>query len=195
MALPNTLVECKRLFTLPKTPSTHGQILGLIRSLQKIDAELVAWNTKLPGWQTPKIYFVISKLPDDIFSAEFWRGPVHSYRDVFVANVALDYCIARIMCQKALLQASQYLAQNGEDVAQLSVVQVATYVIQDMVDRICYSVPFHVSQIFQDQTKDEDDRSGKSDTHLPGIASTKISAVNLQSERKRKGLLLTGSLL
>lgn len=159
MALPNLIAECKEILLLPKTPESCLRMLNLISKTQEVDAMLALWHSRQLPWESANIEFISNHLPSNVLSADFWLGPVHSYSDLLIANVTLDYNIARIYAHKTILLASRYLAHDDENISLIATVQVAKQVIQEMVDNICYCVPFHISPVFQNQLKTEVDKA------------------------------------
>ncbi|OCK88133.1 uncharacterized protein K441DRAFT_669548 [Cenococcum geophilum 1.58] len=151
--LPNIRAKAKTLLSYQKNASTETEVLGLISYAQTVDTNLGNWaNTLPPNWSF-RTAGMVYEMPVDLESAEQWPGPQHVYDDVFIANIINDYRVSRIFCQSVVLGCASWLAPEGNDPRTDSSCVTARFVIQQMVDEISASVPFHMSYDMQPMAK------------------------------------------
>jgi len=151
MALPGVRAKAHELFTQPRTASTLKEVLSLVEATQRVDAALENWaNTVPPTWGYTTVSFQ-PLMPEDLENAEEWQGPAHMYDDIFLANITNDYRVSRICCQSVLLGAAKWLALSENDLSTDFLAQAAKFTLQQMVDDICASVPFHTKYHYRTQ--------------------------------------------
>ncbi|KAF2835070.1 hypothetical protein M501DRAFT_989255 [Patellaria atrata CBS 101060] len=149
MSLPKIRTKAHTLLGQPKTDSTLASVLELIELAQKVDRDLDDWFRNVPpSWGHRTISVCHNTAAEDIAQAEEWPGPIHTYEDIFIASIVNDHRVGRICCQSVLVAAAAWLAPKAAVTAD-PMGQAASYQVQQLVDDICASVPFHMKYHYQ----------------------------------------------
>lgn len=144
LGLPNM-----RRFAIDLTPQEPGPakdtaLMQVIHMSQEIDAALEHWYQTIPDhWGFRTVGYVQDE-PKNIYRAHYWRGPVHIYDDLFIANIINDYRVSRIFCQQLISNALESLWDTSATSDIQSLHDHAQYLSCAMADDICSSVPFHL---------------------------------------------------
>lgn len=144
LGLPNM-----RRFAIELTPQEPGPekdaaLMQLIHMAQDTDAALEHWYQTVPdNWAFRTVNYIQNE-PENLYRAHYWRGPVHVYGDLFIANIVNDYRVSRIFCQQLITNALESLHDTSATNDIKSLNEHADHIACSMADDICSSVPFHV---------------------------------------------------
>lgn len=142
LKLPNIKRYAQDLLAQEKTPAVINEVMSLIRTAKDIDSQLEHWALTVPEeWEYHTVEYCREE-PKDVFASQYWRGPIHEYYDLNVANIINDYRISRIFCQAVILGCISALPLSTQTEATDRVSAQATYLTQQMVDDFSSSVPF-----------------------------------------------------
>lgn len=142
LKLPNIKRYAQDLLAREKTPAVVNEMMALIRTAKEIDSQLEHWALTVPDeWEYHTVEYCREE-PKDVYKSQYWRGPIHEYYDLNVANIINDYRISRIFCQAVILGCISVLPLQAQTEATDRVSAQATYLTQQMVDDFSSSVPF-----------------------------------------------------
>ncbi|KAF2747154.1 hypothetical protein M011DRAFT_468044 [Sporormia fimetaria CBS 119925] len=153
--LPNIRAKANILTSTPYNMDLEREAYAIMTLAQEVDIRLQEWHQSLPqGWQPRTIRMILDAIekPEDIANAENWFGPQHVYQDVHTATLINDYRTGRIYCHQVMLACMKWLDQgfNGLDLdGPIEGIPMSVFVIQQMVDEISASVPFHLDYDLQ----------------------------------------------
>ncbi|KAF2088496.1 hypothetical protein K490DRAFT_72909 [Saccharata proteae CBS 121410] len=138
----------------------------LLDDAREFDASLEDWARGLPEGCTYRTVTMVHEISDDVEKEPRWLGPVHSYRDVFIANVWNDYRINRIICQSIISTCAKILWKSSGTVDSWFAVSSARFISQSLADDICASIPFLLTYEMQidgplARTQDSDAAEGQ----------------------------------
>jgi hypothetical protein len=147
--VPKLRVLADRLLCEERGESTTQATLHLIERCQYLNTALVTWRETIPEiWKyTSRPYDELSPDYFDCETSEVYPGNIDVYSDVWTAKTWNSYRTTRIFVQAIILRCIAWLAggnmSNPCVVPQMAVAFQARNVVQEMVDEICASVPFH----------------------------------------------------
>jgi len=142
LRLPNIKKYAQDLLAQEKTPKVVSAMMMLIRTAKEIDSQLEHWALTVPEqWEYHTIEYCREE-PKDVFASQFWRGPIHKYYDLNVANIINDYRISRIFCQAVIMGCISALPLESKTSATDRASAHATYLTQQMVDDFSSSIPY-----------------------------------------------------
>lgn len=152
LRVPKIRMLADSLFSEKRSESTTGAILQLIECCQHLDTALSTWRETTPeDWQytsQPNFTSVLFDFSPE--TSEVYPGNVDVYPDVWIAKAWNSYRTTRIFVQAMILRSAAWLAggdmQDPRLISQIAGALQARQVIQEMVDEICASVPFHLGQ-------------------------------------------------
>ncbi|KAJ9648742.1 hypothetical protein H2199_000655 [Coniosporium tulheliwenetii] len=153
LQLPEIRARSKALQNRHRNPAAMLEALALLNDALRVDADLEQWARTLPDAWGYKTVSWKHDMPDDLANAPQYPGPKHVYEDTFIANIMNDYRVSRIFCQSVVLSCTTWLSPPGEDLSTESQCLVARHIIQQMVDDICASVPFHMDYSLQSKAR------------------------------------------
>lgn len=140
--LPNIKYYAQDLLSQDKTPSTIAKMMELIRTAKDIDSELEHWALTLGEVWEPRVQLVTTEVPENLKTAQYWKGPVHIYEDLSIANVWNDYRVSRIFCQAVILGCVAALPLHARTHQVERISAQAVGITQQMVDDFCSTVPY-----------------------------------------------------
>lgn len=118
------------------TQATFANVLQVLRDAQALDEDLCDWSTDLPAEYTYEMYI----------TPFTYHGTTSSYTSIELATVWNRYRGTRLVANCLILKLAGLLARRGSPDVQ-ALVQKATNTAQTLVDDICSSVPFVLSDI------------------------------------------------
>lgn len=113
----------------------------LIGEAQDVDKRLVAWQHNLPLHFRYCSIPLFGNDPEDPEHIPIWPGMIHYYRNCFIASFLNNYRIIRIYLQELIARCAARLGHEevlDRDSRQGQVL----YVLRQMVDEICGTVPY-----------------------------------------------------
>jgi hypothetical protein len=140
----------ENLFGEKRSQSTIEAILELIECCQHLDTALVTWRETIPSdWEYTSRPNGTSAQDDfNPETSEVYPGKVDVYPDIWIARAWNSYRTTRIFAQAVILRSVAWLAgsdtQNPRVISQIAAALQARQIVQQMVDEICASVPFHL---------------------------------------------------
>jgi hypothetical protein len=140
--LPDIKYYAQDLLSREKTPTTIMEMMKLIRTAKETDSALEHWALTLSQLWEPRVIMRIAEEPEDNKTAQFWKGPVHVYTDLGMANVWNDYRVSRIFCQSVILGCVAALPAQLKTGQVQRVSAQAVSITQQMVDDFCSVVPY-----------------------------------------------------
>jgi len=142
LRLPNVKRYAQDLLAQEKTPKVVHEMMSLIRTAKDIDSQLEHWALTVPEeWEYHTIEYCREE-PKNLYTSQYWRGPIHEYYDMNVANIINDYRVSRIFCQAVILGCISALPVEAKTAATDRVSAHATYLTQQMVDDFSSSIPY-----------------------------------------------------
>jgi hypothetical protein len=160
--LPNIKFHAQDLLGRDKTSATVVDMMSLIRTAKDIDSELEHWAVTLPDFWEPVTKMICQDTGENLKSAQFWPGPVHTYGDLSMANVWNDYRVSRIFCQAVILGCVAALPSHArtDNIERIS--EQAVHITQQMVDDFCSAIPYLLGFDFKSRGQNQCDEAGKS---------------------------------
>jgi hypothetical protein len=153
LRVPKIRMLAENLFCERRSESTTRATLQLIECCQHLDTALLTWRETVPeDWKYTSGPSGTS-IPDnfDPETSEAYHGNVDVYPDVWRAKAWNSYRATRIFVQAIILRSVAWLAggdiQNLRVISQMAAVFHAKQIVQEMVDEICASVPFHLGHL------------------------------------------------
>jgi hypothetical protein len=159
--LPNIKFYAQDLLSRDKTSATVVDMMTLIRTAKDIDSELEHWALTLPEFWEPLTKMICQDTGENLRTAQFWPGPVHTYGDLSIANVWNDYRVSRIFCQAVILGCVSALPAHTrtDNIERIS--EHAVHITQQMVDDFCSTIPYLLGFDFKSRNQDKSEESGK----------------------------------
>ncbi|TKA79206.1 hypothetical protein B0A49_03191 [Cryomyces minteri] len=149
MKVPDIRALAKKALALPKTPSNESEVLALMQASEDADTDLRRWEETLPGLWDYLTVAVVTSVPEDLENSETWSGPIHIYEDMHIASVRNNQRVSRIFCQSIIMGCLAWLSPGKYRTDER--LEAARYTVQNMVDNICASVPFHLGFDLRDR--------------------------------------------
>lgn len=140
------------LYTEEIVPQNEMQLLQVLYDANQLDSQLSMWHTALPpvwlpqptSWQAQE-----NRRFDDV---TMWPGVPQLYASMDVAVMFSSYRVLRILTQGIILKTHVQLAfLRGQDLEQSEETQHTFATMQQAVDEICASVPWHLSAAMRDK--------------------------------------------
>ena len=147
--IPGLRARTKTLITSPFDVDKKEEAEILTEAASKIDYELSIWAATLPPLFGYKSVAIPRPVPDDLATAEMWPGPVHVYEDLITAALMNHYRLSRISCQDVVMECAEWLAQEHDGPSTNRHLDYGRVIVQQMIDEICASVPFHLGYDLQ----------------------------------------------
>ncbi|KAF2457650.1 hypothetical protein BDY21DRAFT_285624 [Lineolata rhizophorae] len=145
ISLPSVRWRAKQILSQPYSEELEPQVLGLLEEARNVDADLENWWATLPPNWHYKVQSVNTEMPANLATADQWPGPVHIYEDIFLTNIVNDYRVTRIFCQMVIRSCAAWVLQaRPSDELFTAYNDFGAFLIQQMVDEICASVPYHM---------------------------------------------------
>ena len=140
--LPNIKYYAEKLLIQEKTPKMISETMALIRTAKDVDSELEHWALTLNETWDPEVRSTRPEDPGDLKAGQYWKGVVHIYKDLNIANVWNDYRVSRIFCQSVILGCVTALPMHirNEQIERVSAQAIS--ITQQMVDDICWTIPY-----------------------------------------------------
>lgn len=153
MDLPAIRARTRTLLSAQKSLSMEVEAFALIEAAQMVDTNLEQWALTLPSNWSWRTVSIVQQSPEDLSSAEAWPGPQHAYEDVFIANIINDYRVSRIFCQGVILRCAAWIESELNMPRTAETCIRARFILQQMVDDISSSIPFHMSYEMQSKAQ------------------------------------------
>ena len=169
ITLPNLLSRSKDTLSREYSPETSIEVQSLLDEAQNIQNALLSWETQIPEeWAYRSVAHVsLSVDPTKVEETEAWPGPMHMYNDLHISSIRNNIRVSQMLCSSVLIDALKWLHPESylDDERYCS----ARNRLQDLVDEICYSVPFHLwgQDLGEKVRPDGQNREGKKDLVLP----------------------------
>ena len=144
LKLPDLRATGRKILALEKLDEHRSRISEHMQRAQNLDAEFESWAMGLKEPWGYKTVEVIRETPDDILEAEEWPGPLYAYDTVYTADITNDYRMCRIFCNCMIGECCDWLAAFGHSAKIEYMRNRAGYVIQQMVNEVCATVPYMV---------------------------------------------------
>ena len=142
MQIPTLRATAKVVLRRPMNMDTAAEIVELMYEAQRVDREIAAWTFKIPDNWKYTIVGIVQGMEDPA-TAQCYPGPMHSYVDLWAANIWNNYRTNRIFCQMIILNCLERLIPSWERASTTEYCStIAT--LQALVNDICSSVPFHL---------------------------------------------------
>lgn len=122
-------------------PHNAHELERLIAEAQDVDRRLVEWQHNLPLNFKYCSFPMFGNDPEDPEHTTIWPGMVHYYHNFFIASFLNNYRIIRIYLQELIARCAARLGHEevlDRDSRQGQVL----YVLRQMVDEICGTVPY-----------------------------------------------------
>ena len=174
--IPPLRALADKLLNQAKHVSNTSSVLDLMGHCRTIETALISWHGSLPEtWKYSSVVYISPSI-DKVYYQSFRtdHGSVDLYTDIWIARSWNSYRTTRIFVQIIRLACIIWLVGDtvllpslGHDSSEpcgISAYTGAKKVLQQMVDDICASVPFHMGYLINSQKGS----SGK----LPTAAST-----------------------
>lgn len=142
MMLPELLELRNRLLARSRTPETVVAMEALVDSAWSLEMRMRNWEHELPAGWKPRSVAYVRGLPEDVELAEAWTGPVHTYLNIYVAGVINRTRSARNICSSLIANCLMWINPVGYEYDMRF--KHAAYIEQQMLDEICWSIPFHL---------------------------------------------------
>ncbi len=143
--VPSLRLRAKALISSQFTPAKEREAMALIEEAAVVDSKLTMWAVSLPETCTYKSVVVPRAPSVTPADAETWLGPIHVYEDLYIAAFVNQYRMLRISCQEIIMACARWLAQETDNSSMNGRITFSRAVLQQMIDGICASVPYHVS--------------------------------------------------
>ncbi|KIW05523.1 uncharacterized protein PV09_03404 [Verruconis gallopava] len=140
--LPNIKYYAQNLLTKEKNANTVKEMMKLIQVAKEVDSALEHWALTLSDQWEPRVKMTVPEEPEDVTTAQFWKGPVYVYADLSMASVWNDYRISRIFCQSVILGCVAALPSHLRSAQIQRILDLAVRITQQMVDDFCATVPY-----------------------------------------------------
>ncbi|KAF2711504.1 hypothetical protein K504DRAFT_475337 [Pleomassaria siparia CBS 279.74] len=159
MDLPSIRARANALTQTPYDPSHESEAIKILEFTQVVDSNLLQWYQTLPSDWHYQTVGMVYEMPEDVAEAGEWPGPQHSYYDVPLASIVNDYRVCRIFCNRVIIACATWLGP-GSDYPVTQAYNTALFVIQQVVDEISASVPFHIVYDMQPIPKERGQEKG-----------------------------------
>ena len=192
MPLPTLLAEGKKLLRQTRTSETHSAIQDLLERTLNMEAELKDWDASLPPvWQKRTIAYV-QDVPTDLMNAEAWIGPIHEYSDIHVSSMINHQRASRICCNCLIMKCLEWLSRG--ECEQDPQYQRARYDRLQMLDDLCYSIPFHFGWSTRSDAQTQRERLMTKNLGVHGLIWPTSIAVGYAEMPTQQGIWLRGRL-
>jgi hypothetical protein len=152
LRIPELRVAANELLKRPKDELTAEKVVHLMKAVSSLAAELAAWVRTLPElWSYKAVAHLDRCLGTDLESSDVYPGNVDRYCDIWISSMWNSYRCCRIISHAIRIQCIAWLASSLDYKSTTECIQ-SYQVVQQMVDEICATVPFHLgSQTIQGQ--------------------------------------------
>lgn len=134
-----------RAKVLRKREHTRPTIAAMLRLLGEagdLERDMSDCRACLPEDWAPHTIAYVHEVPTDLESSPTWIGPVQVYSNIHVASVLNKYRSCRALCAELTINCMEWLQETNYELDPRYL--QARYVEQQMIDEICYSIPFHL---------------------------------------------------
>ncbi|KAI9735890.1 MAG: hypothetical protein M1834_001356 [Cirrosporium novae-zelandiae] len=139
--IPGLRARAKNLLIKSKNIESTNQIKALMGDALATDNKLAHWTEVLPRrWQF-YAFPVMAEMEGHWSKSRFWPGSFQIYGDERVAACWNFYRAFRCFLQGIIIRCGCWLSSSYRETAEY--VQ-ATTILQEMVNGICWSVPYHL---------------------------------------------------
>ena len=142
MQIPTLRATAKGILRRPMSMDTAAEIVELMYEAQRVDREIAAWIFKIPDDWKYTIVGIIKGIENPA-TVQYYPGPMHSYFDLWTANIWNNYRSYRIFCQMIILNCLERLIPSWE-ITSTSEYCSTIATLQALVNDVCSSVPFHL---------------------------------------------------
>ncbi|MCJ1287232.1 hypothetical protein MMC26_006580 [Xylographa opegraphella] len=142
MQIPTLRATAKEILRQPMSMNTAAEIVELMSEARRVDREIAAWTFKIPDdWK----YTIVGMIEgmDNPATDQYYPGPMHSYLDLWSANIWNNYRSYRIFCQMIILNCLERLIPSWERTSTSAYCSTLA-ILQALVNDICSSVPYHL---------------------------------------------------
>ena len=188
MQIPTLRATAREVLHRPMNMATAAEIVNLMHEAQRVDREIAAWTFKIPDdWK----YTVVGMLEgmENPATAQFYPGSMHSYHDLWAANIWNNYRSNRIFCQMIILNCLERLIPSWERASTTEYCStVAT--LQSLVNEVCSSVPFHLG--FPDSVYESKESDVPDDSHTGAMDDLQLPAQKSDPTARSKKVTAMG---
>ena len=146
VALPNLLCQIKALTTLPESLETRLELEEALETAQDMQEKHTDFELRMPKqWSHRSLSMMLRRADEDnVDDLEAWPGPIHTYSNVHIASVRNNNRVCQALCSRAIMTAIAWL--KPDDYFSDEGYCIARNRVQELVDHICFSVPFQTGQ-------------------------------------------------
>ena len=144
VGVPTLRAQLDRVLAEDGSPGKEAEVLQLLVEAKALDLRLKGWYDFLPDLWRPRSVASLSGILDDSETAEVWPGLIHVYTNLFIASVVNNYRAIRIFTHSIVVRCLDWLAAANNLLGQVADYDQSFYVLRQMTDDICSSVPYHL---------------------------------------------------
>ena len=143
--LPALRSRVIKVLQLPHSAESHQAADKLLEQCLELDLQQAAWPSTLPqDWQYITVAKALEPRNTDYANVELYPGSVDVYYDGWISHMWNSHRCMRLFLNAIITRCVSYLTPAHGDLKTHSTYVDAVHNIQDLVDDICSSTPFHI---------------------------------------------------
>ena len=132
------------LAAYPRTPEYFQKVLDLIKRLQAMETEYLAWEETLPDEWRPHTVAWVDQIPGgDFLKAEVHPGKVDMFDNVWVASAWNQGRVARLFISGAIVRCAAWIC-SPVDYRTTPEYATSSRLCNDLISDIIASIPYHL---------------------------------------------------
>ncbi|KAL9588605.1 MAG: hypothetical protein Q9203_002590 [Teloschistes exilis] len=139
--------------------------LDILTKCNELDRRLMSWSSSIPPEWVPTCIWDPESIPQSVRNAGLYQRHCTVHRNIFIANVLNGHCCSRIRVYFTMLACLGHLQNPIFEMNRT----IARNTIQDLVDTICASVPYHLGDRVSPQ------RLGDKTMQYPRVGASPIA--------------------
>ncbi|KAF9634258.1 hypothetical protein BFW01_g5153 [Lasiodiplodia theobromae] len=154
MGLPALRSRVRALMNNKVKDDKKEEAWSLIAAAREVDVALNQWASSLSDQWAHRTVAYQNEVPEDVYTADRWVGPVHAYVDVWTSHIWNDYRVTRIFTLSIIMACCSVISPDSTDLSVKAMLANTHFITQGLIDDLCASVPFHINYDLQPRARE-----------------------------------------